>query len=138
MVKLFFGGHNENGYFIFMKNLSTTLKKALLVVVLMTIAMLVCTPAGAGEDGTTSASSGRDFYASGNPSDDHPENASRNFGLIIPLTQSLSLDLRLSSVGTGQAPPGEKQLGTPPIPIPNEPGSMLRYRRLGAGLSFRF
>ncbi len=121
-----------------MKNLSTTLKKAFLVVGLMIVAILVCPPTGAGEDGTTSAISGRDFYPRGNLSDNRPENSSGATGLIISLTQSLSLDLRLSSVGTGQALPGEKQLSTPPIPIPKAPGSDLRYSRLGVGLSFGF
>jgi len=121
-----------------MKNLLTTLKKPLLVAGLMIVAILVCTPAGAGEDGITSAFRGGYFYFSGNLDDNHPENASHNIGLIISLTRSLSLDLRLSSVSTGKAPPVENQLGTPPIPIPNETGSGLRYSRFGAGLSFRF
>ena len=121
-----------------MKNLSTTLKKAFLVFGLMVVAILVCTPADAGEDGITSALSGRDFYPRCNLSDNHPGNASGATELIISLTRSLSLDLRLSSVGTGQALPGEKQLGTPPIPIPKAPGSDLRYSRLGLGLSFGF
>jgi hypothetical protein len=121
-----------------MKNLLMTLKKTFLVVGLMIVTILVSTPAGAGEDGTTFALSGGDFYSSGNLGDNHPENASRNTGFIISLSRSLSLDLRLSSVGTGKAPPGENQMGAPPIPIPNETGSGLRYSRLGAGLSFRF
>jgi hypothetical protein len=121
-----------------MKNLSTALKKAFLVLGLMIVGILVCTLAGAGEDGTTLAFSGRDFYPRSNLSDNHPENASGATELIISLTRSLSLDLRLSSVGTGQVPPGEKQLGTPPIPIPKAPGSDLRYSRLGVGLSFGF
>jgi hypothetical protein len=124
-----------------MKNLSTTLKNAFLVVGLMIVAILVCPPTGAGEDGTTSAISGRDFYPRGNLSDSRAENSSGATGLtglIIPLTQSLSLDLRLSSVGTGQALPGGNQLGTPPVPIPKAPGSDLRYSRLGVGLSFGF
>jgi len=121
-----------------MKNLSTTPKKAFLVVGLMIIAILVYTSAGAGENATPSAPSGGDFYLRGNLSNDHPENASGATELIISLTRSLSLDLRLSSVGTGQAPPGDKQWGTPPIPILKAPGSDLRYSRLGVGLSFGF
>ena len=121
-----------------MKDLLTTLKKAFLVVGLMIVAISVCTPAGAGEEGTTSAFCGGNFCSSDNLGDNHPENASHNTGLIISLTRSVSLDLRLSSVNTGKAPPGENQSGTPPIPIPNEAGSGLRYSRFGAGLSFRF
>ena len=71
-------------------------------------------------------------------SDNHSGNASSDHGLIIPLTPSVSLDLRLSSVDTGQAPTGENQSSVPPIPIPKAPGSDLRYSRLGVGLSFRF
>lgn len=122
-----------------MKNLSTTLKKAFLVVGLMIAAILVWTPAGAGEKETTSALGGSDFYACGNLGENRPENASRGTGLMIPLTRSLSLDLRLSSVSKGQAPPPiEHQSGIPPIPIPNETGSGLRYSRLGVGLRLGF
>jgi hypothetical protein len=99
---------------------------------------LVVTPAGAGEDGNTFALSRNGFYVRANLSDNHSGNASRDTGFIIPLTRSLSLDLRLSSVGTGQAPPGQMQLGTPPIPIPKAPGSDLRYSRLGVSFSFGF
>ena len=121
-----------------MKNLSTTRKRAFLVVGLMIVAILVYTPAGAGEHETTSTLSGNDFYARRDPSDNHSGNASPFTGLMISLTRSLSLDLRLSSVGIGQAPLGEKQVGAPPIPIPKAPGSDLRYSRLGVGFSFGF
>ena len=104
---------------------------------IMGVAILVHTPAGAGEYGTTFALSESDFYARSDLSDNHSVNASPN-GLIIPLTRSVSLDLRLSSVDTGQAPTGENQSTAPPIPIPKAPGSDLRYSRLGVGLSFRF
>jgi len=120
-----------------MKNLSTTLKKAFLVVGLVIVAVLVRAPANAGEDGLNFALSGKDLHPHSNPSDNHSENVSSDIGLTIPLTRSFSFDLALSSVDTGQVPPGEKKLGTPPIPIP-KPGSDLRYSRLGLGLSFGF
>jgi hypothetical protein len=121
-----------------MKNLSTTLRRAFLVLGIMGVAILVYTPAGAGEYGTTFAFSESDFHLHSDPSDSHSGNASSGHGLIIPLTPSVSLDLRLSSVDTGQAPTGENQTSVPPIPIPKAPGSDLRYSRLGVGLSFRF
>jgi len=105
-----------------MKNLSTTVKRAFLVAGLMIVATLVCTvctPAGAGESRSDTSSSA-------------------DIGLTFPLTQSLSLDLRLSSVNTGQVPPGETQLYAPPIPLHKEPGFDLRYSRVGVGLSFGF
>jgi hypothetical protein len=46
--------------------------------------------------------------------------------------------LNLSSVATGPSSTGERQLGTPPIPIPKPPLSDLHYTRLGVGFSFRF
>jgi len=102
-----------------MKDLSTIVKRAILVAGLMIVAILVCTPAGAGESrGDASSSAGN--------------------GLTFSLTRSLSLDLRLSSVNTGQVPPGEKQPYAPPIPLPEEPGFDLRYIRVGVGLSFGF
>jgi len=138
----------ENGLYIYydkytvpsyiMKNLSTTLKRAFLVLGIMGVAILVYTPAGAGEYGTTFALSESDFHVRSDLSDDHSGNASSDHRLIIPLARSLSLDLRLSSVDTGQAPTGGNQSSVPPIPIPKAPGSDLRYSRLGVGLSFRF
>ncbi len=121
-----------------MKNLSTPRKRALFVAGLMVVAILVSTPAGAGDYETTSTLSGNDFFARTDRSDNHSENASPYTGLVISLTRSLSLDLRLSSVGVGQAPLGEKQVGAPPIPISKTPGSDLRYSRLGVGFSFGF
>jgi hypothetical protein len=121
-----------------MKNLSITLKKAFFVVALMIAAVLAYTPARAGEDGINSNLSGRDLYLHSNLTDNHSDKASGNIGLAIPLTGSLSLDLGLSSVGTGQVPPGEKKPDTPPIPITKSPGTDLRYSRLGVGLSFGF
>jgi hypothetical protein len=109
-----------------MKNLSTILKRALLVVALMIVAVLVYAPASAGENGTTFSISGNDV------------SLSAGTGLVISLSQSLSLDLKLSSIDPRQAPAGEKQLCAPPIPIPKGPESDLHYYRLGAGLSFRF
>jgi hypothetical protein len=41
-------------------------------------------------------------------------------------------------VATGQSSNGERELGTPPIPISKPPGSDLHYTRLGVGFSFRF
>ena len=121
-----------------MKNLSTTLKRAFLVLGIMGVAILVYTPAGAGEYGTTFALSESDFHLHSDLSDSHSGNASSGHGLIIPLTPSVSLDFRLSSVDTGQAPTGENQSSVPPIPIPKAPGSDLRYSRFGVGLNFRF
>jgi hypothetical protein len=121
-----------------MNNLSTTLKRAFLVVGIMGVAILVYIPAGADEYGTPFALNGSDFHARSDLSDNHSGNASSDIGLIISLTRSVSLDLRLNSVGTGQAPAGENQSSAPPIPIPKAPGSDLRYSRLGVGLSFRF
>lgn len=109
-----------------MKNLSTIVKRAFLVVGLMIVASLVYTPAAAGENGTP-------FHISvSDPS------SPAGIGLTLPLTQSFSLDLRLSSINTGQVPPGETQLYAPPVPIPKEPGSVLRYSRFGVGLSIGF
>ena len=111
---------------IVMKNLSTIVKSGLLVAGLMIVAILVCTPAGAGENGTT-------FHISGSDA-----SSSVGIRLTFPLTRSLSLDFGLSSVNTGQVPPGETQLYAPPIPHPKEPGFDLRYTRVGVGLSFGF
>ena len=111
---------------IAMKNLSTIIKRSLFVAGLMIIVLLVYTPAGAGENRTPSQISVGDAFSSA------------GIGLKLPLTQSLSLDLKISSVNTGQVPPGETQLYAPPVPIPKEPGSGLRYSRFGVGLSFGF
>ena len=121
-----------------MKNLLRTLKRAFLVVGIMGVTILVYSPAGAGEYGTTFGLSGSDSHARSDLSDNLSGNSSSNHGLIISLTRSVSLDLRLSSVSTGQAPTGENQSSAPPIPIPKTPGFDLRYSRLGVGLSFRF
>ncbi len=118
-----------------MKNLSTTLKG--FVVGLMIAAMSVCTVANAGDGGMTFSISAKDFLPRSNLSH-NPENARGGTDLIVPLSGSLSLDLRLSSVGRGQSSPGEKEPGTPPLPISKAPGSDLRYSRLGVGLSFGF
>jgi len=121
-----------------MKNLSTTLKKGSFVVGLMIAAILVCKPANAGEGGMTFSITGKDFYSRGNLNSNNHENPGAATDLMIPLSRSLSLDLRLSSVGRGHSPSGEKEFGTPPIPILRAPGSDLRYSRLGVGLSFGF
>jgi len=94
-------------------------KRAILVAGLMIVAILVCTPVGAGESRSDASSSA-------------------STGLTFSLTRSLSLDLRLNSVNTGQVPPGEKQPYAPPIPLPEEAGVDLRYIRVGVGLSFGF
>ena len=120
-----------------MKNSSTTLKKGFFVVGLMIVAILVCKLANAGDGGMTFSVSAKDFLPRSNLSH-NPENARGGTDLIVPLSGSLSLDLRLSSVGRGQSSPGEKEFGTPPIPILKVPGSDLRYSRLGVGLSFGF
>lgn len=121
-----------------MKNLSTTLKKGFLVVGLMIATILVWTSVNAGEDGITFSLSGKDFYSRGNLGTNHPENTPSATDFIIPLSRSLCLDLRLSSVDRGQSPSGGKELGAPPIPITKAPGSDLRYSRLGVGFSFKF
>ena len=120
-----------------MKNLSTRLKKAFLIVGLIFAAVLVNIPVNASEDGINSALIKIDPSPRANLSDDHSGDATGNIGLVIPLTPSFSFDLGLSSVGTGQVPPGEKKFGTPPIPM-SKTGSDLRYGRLGVGLSFGF
>ena len=121
-----------------MKNLLTLRKRAFLVAGCLVVATLVYTPASAGDHETTSTLSGINFYTRSDRSDNHSGNASSYTGLIISLTRSLSLDLRLSSVGLGQAPLGEKQVAAPPMPISKTPGSDLRYSRLGVGFSFGF
>jgi len=109
-----------------MKNLSIVTKGTFLIVGLIITAIFVSTPACAGQDRPTVAISGRDLSLSGGA------------GLRIPLSGLFSLDLNLSSVATGPSSTGERQLGTPPIPIPKPPLSDLHYTRLGVGFSFRF
>jgi hypothetical protein len=121
-----------------MKNSSTILKRVFLALAFMTAALCVYTPAGAEERGAASAPRGSHSNACDNPSDNHSGNDSRDVGLILSLTRSLSLDLKLGSVDTGQTPAGEKQLGAPPIPISKAPGSDLRYSRLGVGFTLGF
>ncbi len=121
-----------------MKNLSTTLKKAFLVIGLIFAAVLAYTLAGASEDGITSSHNEGHLYSGGNLNSNPPDSSAGAADLMIPLSGSFSLDLRLSSVGRGQSLPGETQPGTPPIPIPRSPGSDLRYSRFGLGLSFGF
>ena len=114
-----------------MKNLSTTLKRAFLVLGIIGVAILVCTPAGAGDYGTRFTLSGSDFLARSGLSDNHPGNASSDVGLVISLTRSVSLDLKLSSVGTGQAPTGENQSSPPRSRFPRRPD--LTYGTAGLG-----
>jgi len=120
------------------EDLLAILKKAFLVLGIMSAAIFVCTPVGAGQEGTGFALKWSGFPVRSGPSDNHSGNGSSDMGFVISLTPSLSLDLKLSSVETGQAPAGETQSSVPPIPIPKAPGSELRYGRLGVGLSFRF
>ena len=121
-----------------MKDLSATVKKSVLVVGLIIAAILACQPANAGEGVTTFSISGKDFYSRGNLNSNNRENPPGATDLMIPLSGSFSLDLRLSSVDRGQSPSGEKEFGAPPIPLPKTPGSDFRYSRLGVGLSFGF
>ncbi len=120
-----------------MNTSSRTLKKGFCVVGLMIAAILACTSVYAGDDGTSFSFSGKDLNLRGNLSKP-PDTASGAAKFIIPLSPSLSLDLGLSSVDRGQSPTGEKEPGTPPIPVHKAPGSDLRYSRLGVGLSFEF
>ena len=120
-----------------MKNLSATLKTGF-VIGLTIAAVLVCQPANAGETVTTFSISGKDFYSRGNLNSNNRENPPGATDLMIPLSGSFSLDLRLSSVDRGQSPSREKAVGTPPITVPKAPGSDLRYSRLGVGFSFGF
>jgi hypothetical protein len=118
--------YNSLNISIDMKNLSTTVKRDFLIAGLMIVAMLAWTPAGADETGTTFRVNGSDV------------SWSAGVGLTLPLAGSLSLDLRLTSIDTGQVPPDERQANTPPIPFRKEPGSDFRYTRAGVGLSFGF
>jgi hypothetical protein len=116
------------------------MKRAFCVLGLIIAVILVCRPTGAGEVGPTFPISGTDFHIPRNLSDDHSgaDSLFPSIGLRIPLPGSLSLDLSLSSVNTGQAPADEKQLYAPPIPLPKASEFDLRYSRIGAGFSFRF
>ncbi len=99
---------------------------AFLVVGFIVATLLVSTPASAGQDRETFATSGSDLsFSSGT-------------GLKIPLSELFSLDLNLTSVAKGPSSAAERQLGAPPIPLPKPPGSDLHYTRLGAGFTFRF
>ncbi len=120
-----------------MKNLSTTLKRVFLVGAIIYVAALACTPVDAGDDGTAFAL-GSGVYGPSHLRDNYSGNTSSDMGLMISLSRLVSLDLRLSTVGTGQTPAAANQSSTPPIPIPKAPGSDLRYSRLGVGLNFRF
>jgi len=109
-----------------MRNFSIVTQRAFLIVGLIIATTLVCTPAWAGQDRATSTmSTGALPLSTGG-------------GLEIPLSESFSLDFNLSPVATGQSSNGERELGTPPIPISKPPGSDLHYTRLGVGFSFRF
>ena len=109
-----------------MKNSSILAKRAFLIVGLIIATVLVLTTAYAGQDRVTSATSGSDI------------SLSNGAGLRIPLSESFSLDLNLSSVPTGPSSTGERQFGAPPIPLSKPPGSDLHYTRLGVGFSFKF
>jgi hypothetical protein len=123
-----------------MNHLSTKLKKASSVAGLMIAVILLCTPAGAGEVGMTFPMGRSDFYAGSPLSNNYSLGVSLSDGtkLTIPLTGSISLDLSLSSVDTGQAITGAESPGAPPIPVA-KPGEFgLRSYRLGAGFNIRF
>ena len=109
-----------------MKNLSIVTKRTFLIVGLIIATIFVSTPAGAGQDRATFTISGSDLSLPGGA------------GLRIPLSGPFSLDLNLSSVATGPSSTGERQLGTPPIPLSKLPGSDLHYTRLVVGFSLRF
>ena len=109
-----------------MKNSSIVAKRAFLIVGLIVATILVSTPAGAGQDRATFTMNGSDL------------SQSSGAGLRIPLSESFSLDLNLSSVLTGPSSIGERQFGAPPIPLSKPPGSDLHYTRLGVGFSFKF
>jgi len=123
---------------LMINNSSTTLKKAFFTITFIIAALLVYTPAGAAESWPALSLSGENSPPSNDSSDNHSGNPSRDVGLILSLTRSLSLDLRLGSVDTGQAPIGQKEVGAPPIPISKAPGSDLRYSRLGVGFVLGF
>jgi hypothetical protein len=123
-----------------LNNLSMILKRVSLVAGLMIVVMLISTAAGAGEEGLTFRISGRDFYLRSDLSNNDSGSilSTGRTGLIIPLAGSLSLDLSLSSVNTGQAIPGTRPFDAPPIPVTRPGESDLRLYRLGADFSFRF
>jgi hypothetical protein len=116
------------------------LKRVSLVAGLMIVFMLISTPAGAGEGGLTFRISGRDFYVRSDLSSNDSGSilSSGRTKLTIPLAGSVSLDLSLSSVNTGQAISGAKPFDAPPIPVTRPGDSDLRLYRLGADFSFRF
>jgi hypothetical protein len=123
-----------------LNNLSIILKRVSLVAALMIAAILVSTPAGAGEEGLTFRIGGRDFNVRSDLSNNDSGSilSSGRTRLTIPLAGSLSLDLSLSSVNTGQAITGAKPFDAPPIPVTRPGDSDLRLYRLGADFSFRF
>ncbi len=112
--------------FIVMKNLSTTLKRAFLISGLVIVAILLYKPVGAGESGTTLPTGGSNLSLSAGTE------------LRIPLTPSLSLDLKLTTIDPSQTPSGEGRLYVPPIPMPRASEFGLDHYRFGAGLGFKF
>jgi hypothetical protein len=118
-----------------MKNISTKLKKIILAVGVMIVATLVSISTGGAWESTAFSIVGSDAHAHGNLITNHWGDASLQSGtkLTIPLTGSLSLDLNLSSVDTGQPITGAEPLGASTI-LPTKPGPY----RLEAGVSFRF
>ncbi len=109
-----------------MKNLSIVTKRALLIVGLIIVTIMLSTPANAGQEQGTSTTSGSDL------------SRSAGAGLRIPLSDLLSLDLNLSSVGTGPSSTGERGFGAPPVPVPKASEFDLHYTRFGVGFSFKF
>jgi len=121
-----------------MKNSLAMVRNAFFIMAFVVLATTVSTWARAGEVGSPARSGGDDTNVRGVLSDHDSENAPHSMGFIISLTRSLSLDLKLGSVDTGQTPTAQKQLGSPPIPLPKAPGYDLRYSRLGVGFSIGF
>jgi len=108
------------------KNSSIITLRAFLIVGLIIATFLASTPADAEQALATFTIGGSDL------------SLSRGAGLKIPLSESITLDLNLASVAIGPSSSGERQMGSPPLPISKPPGSELHYTRLGVGFSFRF
>jgi hypothetical protein len=123
-----------------MNNLSTILKSTALVVGLIITGIFVCATAGADEVGMAFPITWSGFSAGSHliKNDSLGVSPSNGTKLTIPLTGSLSLDLSLSSVDTGQLITRVEPFGAPPIPVARPGEFGLRSYRLGAGFIFRF
>ncbi len=109
-----------------MRKSSILFQKKLLTVGLFSAVILASAPVLAVQDPAVFPLSGGDL------------SLSSGAGLKIPLSEYLSLDLKLSSVPTTPSTMGDREFGIPPIPFSKPPGSDLHYTRLGVGFSFRF